>query len=123
MTELRLVVPDGSGGRADRVASDLSGLTRSRVQHLITDGQLTLDGVPLKARSVVRAGDARILQVPAAEPPDIEPEALPREVNMRYGSSVPLSTRSSTRTPTSSWSTSPRGSSSTRRRATGAEPW
>ena len=65
MTELRLVVPDGSGGRVDRVASDLSGLSRSRVQHLITDGHLTLDGVPLKARSVVRAGDALILQVPA----------------------------------------------------------
>ena len=80
MTELRLVVPDGSGGRADRVASDLSGLSRSRVQHLITDGQLTLDGVPLKARSVVRAGDALILQVPAAQPPDIEPEAIPLEV-------------------------------------------
>jgi len=71
MTELRLVVPDGSGGRVDRVASDLSGLSRSRVQRLITDGHLTIGGVTLKARSVVRAGDALDLFVPAAEPADI----------------------------------------------------
>jgi len=80
MTELRLVVPDGSGGRVDRVVSDLSGLSRSRIQRLISDGHLTVDGVPLKARSVVRAGDALLLQVPAAKPADIEPEAIPLEV-------------------------------------------
>jgi 23S rRNA pseudouridine1911/1915/1917 synthase len=80
MSELRLVVPDGSGGRVDRIASDLSGLSRSRIQRLITDGHLTVDGVPLKARSVVRAGDALLLRVPAAQPADIEPEAIPLEV-------------------------------------------
>ena len=80
MTDLRLVVPDGSGGRVDRIASDLSGLSRSRIQRLITDGHLTVDGVPLKARSVVRAGDALLLQVPTAEPAGIEPEAIPLEV-------------------------------------------
>ena len=80
MTELRLVVPDGAGGRVDRVASDLSGLSRSRVQRLISDGHLTVGGVPLKARSVVRAGDALDLHVPAAALADIEPEAIPLEV-------------------------------------------
>ena len=80
MTELRLVVPDGSGWRVDRVASDLSGLSRSRVQRLITDGHLTVGGVALKARSVVRAVDALLLHVPAVEPADIEPEAIPLEV-------------------------------------------
>jgi 23S rRNA pseudouridine1911/1915/1917 synthase len=80
MSELRLVVPDGSGGRVDRIASDLSGLSRSRIQRLITDGHLTVDGVPLKARSVVRAGDALLLRVPAAQPADIEPEAIPLEI-------------------------------------------
>jgi len=80
MTELRLVVPDGPSGRVDRIASDLSGLSRSRIQRLITDGHLTLEGVPLKARSVVRAGDALLLHVPAAEPADIQPEAIPLEV-------------------------------------------
>ena len=44
MTELRLVVPDGRGGRADRYAADLSGLSRSRVQRLISEGRLTADG-------------------------------------------------------------------------------
>ena len=64
----------------DRIASDLSGLSRSRIQRLITDGHLTVDGVPLKARSVVRAGDVLLLRVPAAEPADIQPEAIPLEV-------------------------------------------
>jgi 23S rRNA pseudouridine1911/1915/1917 synthase len=64
----------------DRVASDLSGLSRSRVQRLITDGHLTVGGVTLKARSVVRAGDALDLFVPSAEPAGIEPEAIPLEV-------------------------------------------
>ncbi len=80
MTELRLVVPDGSGGRVDRVASDLSGLSRSRVQRLITEGHLTVDGLTLKARSVVRAGATLDLFVPAVEPADVEPEAIPLEV-------------------------------------------
>jgi 23S rRNA pseudouridine1911/1915/1917 synthase len=80
MTELRLVVPEGSDGRVDRVASDLSGLSRSRIQHLITEGHLTVDGAPLKARSIVRAGTVLLLRVPPAEPTDIEPEAIPLEV-------------------------------------------
>ena len=80
MTELRLVVPEGSGGRADRVASDLSGLSRSRIQRLITDGNLTVDGVAVKARSVLHAGDALLLRVPPAEPTEALPEAIPLEV-------------------------------------------
>jgi 23S rRNA pseudouridine1911/1915/1917 synthase len=80
MTELRLVVPEGSGGRADRVASDLSGLSRTRIQHLITAGHLTVEGVPLKARSLVRAGDALLLDVPPVEPSDVEAEAIPLSV-------------------------------------------
>jgi 23S rRNA pseudouridine1911/1915/1917 synthase len=80
MTELRLVVPEGSGGRADRVASDLSGLSRTRIQRLITAGHLTVEGIPLKARSMVRVGDALVLDVPPVEPSDVEAEAIPLSV-------------------------------------------
>ncbi len=80
MTELRLVVPEGSGGRADRVASDLSGLSRTRIQRLIAAGHLMVEGVPLKARSLVRAGDAMLLDVPPVAPSDVEAEAIPLSV-------------------------------------------
>ena len=80
MTELRLVVPEGSGGRADRVASDLSGLSRTRIQRLITAGHLTVGGVALKARSLVRAGDTLLLDVPPVEPSDVAAEAIPLSV-------------------------------------------
>jgi 23S rRNA pseudouridine1911/1915/1917 synthase len=80
MTELRLVVPEGSDGRADRVASDLSGLSRTRIQNLIAAGHLTVEGVTLKARSLVRAGDALFLNIPAVEPSDVEAEAIPLSV-------------------------------------------
>jgi 23S rRNA pseudouridine1911/1915/1917 synthase len=80
MTELRLVVPAGPGGRADRFAADLSGLSRSRVQRLITDGRVTADGQPVKANTVIQAGAVLVIDVPPVEPAGIEPEAIPLDV-------------------------------------------
>jgi 23S rRNA pseudouridine1911/1915/1917 synthase len=80
MTELRLVVPAGSGGRADRLAADLSGLSRSRVQHLMTDGRVTADGQPVKANTVVHAGAVLVIDVPPVAPAGIEAEAIPLDV-------------------------------------------
>ena len=42
-------VPDGPGGRVDRYVADATGLSRSYVQKLISDGRLTVAGEPLKA--------------------------------------------------------------------------
>ena len=50
-----LRVPDGPGGRVDRYVADATGLSRSYVQKLISDGRLTT------------AGEARI---PAGGPND-----------------------------------------------------
>jgi 23S rRNA pseudouridine1911/1915/1917 synthase len=80
MTELRLVVPAGGGGRADRFAADLSGLSRSRVQRLMAEGRVTADGVPVKANTVVAPGAVLVIDVPPPEPATIEPEAIPLEV-------------------------------------------
>ena len=80
MTALRLVVPAGPGGRADRFAADLSGLSRSRVQRLITDGRVTADGQPVKANTVIQAGAVLVIDVPPVEPAGIEPEAIPLDV-------------------------------------------
>jgi 23S rRNA pseudouridine1911/1915/1917 synthase len=80
MSELRLVVPEGGGGRADRFAADLSGLSRSRVQRLIAEGRLTADGRPLRANSPVGPGTVLVLEVPPPEPAGIAPEEIPLEV-------------------------------------------
>ncbi len=80
MTELRLVVPVGAGGRVDRVASDLSGLSRSRIQRLITEGRVRAGGAPVRARDSVGPGDVLEVDVPPAEPTTIEPEAIPLDV-------------------------------------------
>ena len=80
MTELRLVVPAGGGGRADRFAADLSGLSRSYVQRLMADGRVTADGHPVKANTIVPSGAVLVIDVPPPEPSGIEPEAIPLDV-------------------------------------------
>ena len=53
-----LRVPDGPGGRVDRYVADATGLSRSYVQKLISDGRLTAGGEPL-ARQRDRRRPAR----------------------------------------------------------------
>ena len=71
-------VPDGTGGRIDRFVADATGLSRSHVQKLISDGRLTVDGVPVRANALVAAGSEVRLDVPKpieldlAPAPDIE---------------------------------------------------
>ena len=72
----RMLIPEGSRrGRADRWAADLSGLSRSHVQRLISDGRLTVDGQAIKANTVVEPGATLQLLVPPPAP--AEPIAQP----------------------------------------------
>jgi len=70
-----LRVPDGSRGRVDRYVAEATGLSRSYVQKLISDGRLTADGDPLRANTVVDVGTELRLDVP--EPVALELEAAP----------------------------------------------
>jgi len=69
-----VVVPAGPPGRADRVVADATGLSRSHVQRLISEGRLTAEGAPVRANTVVSAGAALVLDVPPAAPADLAPE-------------------------------------------------
>ena len=63
-----LRVPDGAASqRVDRFVADVTGLSRSHVQKLISAGNLTSDGVPLRANSVVGPGTPLRLVVPEPE--------------------------------------------------------
>jgi 23S rRNA pseudouridine1911/1915/1917 synthase len=68
-----LRVPEGPSGRVDRYVADATGLSRSYVQKLISDGRLTSAGEPVRANSIVGAGTELRLDVPAAVPLDMHP--------------------------------------------------
>jgi 23S rRNA pseudouridine1911/1915/1917 synthase len=66
-------VPDGTAGRIDRFVADATGLSRSHVQKLISDGRLTVDGIPVRANALVAAGSEVRLDVPAPIALDLAP--------------------------------------------------
>ncbi len=68
-----LRVPDGPRGRVDRYVADATGLSRSYVQKLISDGRLTVAGEALRANDVVGAGTELRLEVPEARPLALRP--------------------------------------------------
>jgi 23S rRNA pseudouridine1911/1915/1917 synthase len=73
----RLAIPDGATvRRIDRFVADRTGLSRSYVQKLISEGLLNDDrGRRLRANSEVRGPGAVILEVPPAETPyHLEPD-------------------------------------------------
>ena len=79
-----LTVPrEAPPGRADRFAADLSGLSRSHVQRLISEGRLRAGERVLKANSVIGGGTELSLDVP--EPVAAEPRPEPSiEVRVVY---------------------------------------
>jgi 23S rRNA pseudouridine1911/1915/1917 synthase len=65
-----VIVPAGDAGRADRFAADLTGLSRTFVQRLMSEGRVTADGRPVKANSIVEPGTALRVEVPPAADPE-----------------------------------------------------
>jgi 23S rRNA pseudouridine1911/1915/1917 synthase len=72
----QLRVPDGlSPLRVDRFVTDMTGLSRSYVQKLISAGHLTAAGTRLKANAIVGPGAVLMLEVPPVEAAEATPEA------------------------------------------------
>jgi len=80
MKRLTITVPDTAEGRVDRFVADASGLSRSYVQKLITEGRLTSAGVVLKSNVTVVPGGTIELDVPDPRPLELEAEAIPLSV-------------------------------------------
>jgi 23S rRNA pseudouridine1911/1915/1917 synthase len=68
-----LCVPDGPRGRVDRYVADATGLSRSYIQKLISDGRLTSAGAALRANAIVGAGTELRLEIPEPTPLDLNP--------------------------------------------------
>ena len=72
---------DGDGERfdkyLDRVCPDLS---RSRIQALISEGSVTLDGRPAKPSIRLKSGQTVVLEIPEAREGTLEPQLMPLNI-------------------------------------------
>jgi 23S rRNA pseudouridine1911/1915/1917 synthase len=77
-----LIVPkEAAPLRLDQfVARELPKFSRSRIQQLIRDKFITLNGSPARPRDTVRLGDRVEVTEPPPEKIDIEPQAIPLDV-------------------------------------------
>ena len=80
MTELLAEIEDEETRLDSFLAGRLPELSRSRVQTLIEQGCVTLEGKPLRKNYRVGAGDLFSVEVPDAKPLDIRPENIPLDI-------------------------------------------
>ena len=75
------VAREHAGSRLDRfLAQELADFSRARLQTLIRNGFVRLNGKPPRPRDVVRTGDLVELNEPAVEKVEAKPEAMPLAV-------------------------------------------
>lgn len=75
------ITEDASGSRIDKYLADvLPELSRSYIQKLIKDEQVTVNQKIIKANYKVNAGDFLELDEPELQEPDILPEDIPLEI-------------------------------------------
>jgi len=77
--------PDDAGSRLDaflaaRMSANSSGMTRARVQRLIDEGRVRLDGAPAKSSSRLKSGSIAQVRVPAPRPSGVLAEKIPLSV-------------------------------------------
>ncbi|MFT3836449.1 MAG: RluA family pseudouridine synthase [Myxococcaceae bacterium] len=81
MSQTLSVDPGAAGERLDRyVVSRISELSRARVQALIEAGQVRVDGKAARASHRLRGAETIEVEVPAPEPIELKPEAIPLSV-------------------------------------------
>ncbi len=71
---------DGSVRLDKLLAEQVPGLSRSAAQRLIADDQVTVDGEPAKPSHKVRRGEEIVVLLPAEEPAELLPEAIPLDI-------------------------------------------
>src|SRR5262249_17291910 len=70
-----------SGTRLDLfLAAACSDLSRSRLQRLIQEGAVRVDGAPAKRSHAVRAGESVTVEVPEPRTTELTPEAIPLSI-------------------------------------------
>jgi 23S rRNA pseudouridine1911/1915/1917 synthase len=88
-----------AGARLDRFLADLAaepgsplaGLTRARLQGLIDDGRVRVDGAAAKSSRKLRGGERVEVSVPPPEPLTLAPEAMALDILFEDGDLIVLS--------------------------------
>ena len=79
--QILTVEEDGIGTRCDRfLAGKLPDLSRSRIQELIAEGAVQIDGRPVKSSRKMMEGETVEIRIPDPEVPEIRPEAIPLDI-------------------------------------------
>lgn len=74
-------VAESDNERIDKFLSEeLEDISRSRIQKLIKDGCLSVNGKMAKASYILQAGDELALEIPALKEPEIPAEDIPLEI-------------------------------------------
>ncbi|MBH16417.1 MAG: RNA pseudouridine synthase [Gemmatimonadetes bacterium] len=68
------------GDRLDGYVANKSSLSRARVQALIKDGSILVDGENARKSDRLKIGQRIEVRVPAATPIDLQPESIPIEI-------------------------------------------
>lgn len=83
MNHVLIVPPEGEGQRLDRwLSSQLKELSRSRIQKLIREGHVIVDGQQAKPSTPLTPGARVEVIVPDVEAPQLEPEEM--DLSMLY---------------------------------------
>jgi 23S rRNA pseudouridine1911/1915/1917 synthase len=79
-TQVELQVIEGAGRLDKYLADEIPELSRSAVQRLIDDGQVTVNGEPMRASYRVRPGDTLFVLLPAQRVSELAAEEIPLAV-------------------------------------------
>lgn len=82
MSEFNLFVSTSTAERIDRwIATQLPNISRSRLQKLIEEGQVKLNGVPCtEKKHLLNVGDQIQVLIPPVQPVNLVPESIPLNV-------------------------------------------
>ncbi len=82
---IELIVPqEQAGERLDRfLVSQLAELSRSRIQSLVDEGFVQVDGAAMKPSYRVESGDTVTVEIPATADAGVEAEPIPLRRTLR----------------------------------------
>lgn len=78
--EIKKIIVDETGKRIDKYISEKLDLTRSRVQKLIDDGMVSINGNPAKSSAKVNEGEILIVEIPELKTLEVVPEEIPLNI-------------------------------------------
>ena len=78
---MTIIPEDSFGTRLDRYLSDrLPELSRARIQALLKDGSITVDGKPAKPKTPVEPNMVIEIDIPEEEPENAQPQDIPLSI-------------------------------------------